>query len=313
MISLRIQTLAAAVAGAASLLAGAAHAGGPPCATAADCGGSYRPASPAYAFTPPGPAYATQGGYGQAAYAPQGAYPAGYVGYDEASRGPARGAPAHAGYDRAPSYTGGYARTGYAQGAYAEGGYAYGGQVAYGYGSPYPSPVGPDCGTVCVPAYQVVQLPPETVQLATDVYTGGVGITEISGGGGGGFNGNFEVQGFGNVAAFASSHAQAQADAVSYARSLSYAKASAEANANAYAKATSSASANVNIKLNTSFYAKANFKPYNKGANGCSTCAKPQPVACNTCGGSGGVGYGGGMGGWGKGGFAPSPRGGKHP
>lgn len=303
MISFRIQTLVAVVAGAASLLAGAAHAGAP-CSTAADCAGDYRPASPAYAFAPPGPAYANEG------YAQQGAYPTGYVAREHIRHAPVR----HVrearvvGYDRAalgPAYAGGaYAAQGYAAG----GGYA---TYQAGYAAPVPcasnvcAPLPPppvDCGAVCVPAYQVVQLPPQEVALASDVYTGGVGVTEFGGGGGGGFNGNFEVQGFGDVSAFTSAHAQAQADAVSYARSMAYAQATAKANASAQANV------NVNVKLNASFHNKTNYcNTCNKPPQPVNcNCVKPQPVTCNTCGGVGGGSWGGGM----KMGMAPSPRGG---
>lgn len=292
MIALRLHTLAAAVAGAASLLAGAAHAGGHPCASAADCGGSYRPASAAYALTPPGPAYANagyaQGGYGQGAYAQQGAYPAGYVGYDQASRGPVRAAPGYVGYEHA-SVGPAYAQGAYVQGGgYAQGGYAYGGQ-AVGYGG-YPAPVGPDCATVCVPAYQVVQVaaPVETVQLASDVYTGGVGVTEISGGGGGGFNGNFEVQGFGDVSTFVSANQQVWANAT----------ANAKASANAYANASNSVNIDISNTIKGGWGGKGGHKG---GKGGCDTCGytPPAPTGCDTC--SSGTGGGVGMGGWGGG------------
>lgn len=312
----KLRILALAAAGAASLFATAASAGGRPCTSAADCGGAYVPASSRYTFSAPRPVYAGAAqtassygygpSYGQAAYAQPAYGPAAYPGeaYGQAAYGYGAGAalppppyavgapapqsfggdPATWGPPVQPGPVGGDPRT-WGPPLPAPGGYPN--PCAAPSCAPPPPPA--PCGERCVPAYAFVPVPApiHEVHLASDTYTGGVGVTEFVGGGGGGFNGNFEVQGFGSVAAFTSSKAVAWANADAYAKSLAYADASAKANA--------SAQANVNISLKNTFFAKGGYQPH--------------PQGCNTCGGGGE--HPGGAKPWGgqSWGYAPTPRG----
>ena len=140
---------AAAFAAGVASLASAAHAGG--CAPTA-CA-TYAPASPAYAFVPPG----SSAGYARGGYA---AYGAGYAATAYAS-GPA--------YAAAPGYGGGYAASpayvqgAYAAPAYAAGGYAVGAAPAsYGYGPGAAGCVARVCVSYGPPGTRSRQVRPES-------------------------------------------------------------------------------------------------------------------------------------------------------